>query len=271
MIVREEIEVVASDFDGTIAKTFEPSPKGIGVETCYAMGLRDMFGSATLLQDIGGLQNRAPRQVIAAVLKLDPNFGSRGEQYYQRHRDELRSFMPANRRHGKLGVDLASNLTETLVRVRLKYLLSEISEDWPKPYDGALDFFDSLDRRKRAGAIITSGHTTFIEKTFRTWKVNRPKFMVTDDDMRATGFPPEMACKPNRVLMDVLQMTASFAGFDANIIAYVGDCQVKDRGFAWNSDVRFGWFNPAKTDAPQGFGRNEFQFHDWNDLHKQLN
>jgi hypothetical protein len=271
MIVREEIDVVASDFDGTIAKTFEPSPNGIGVETCYAMALRDIFGCATLLKDIGGLQNRAPTQVIAAVLKLDSIFGSLGEAYYQRHRVALRSFMPANRQHGKLGVGLVSNLTETLVRVRLQYLLSEISEEWPKPYDGVLDFFDGLDPKKKAGAIITSGHTLFIEKVFRTWKRTRPKFMVTDDDMRATGFPPEMACKPNRILMDALHITAAFAGFDANVIAYVGDCRVKDRGFARNSDVRFGLFNPAKADVPEGFGVNEFQFHDWNDLHKQLN
>jgi phosphoglycolate phosphatase-like HAD superfamily hydrolase len=273
VIKRQRKKVVSADLDGTILDTFALSPNGIGVEVCYAMALRDMFGCEQLLENIGGLQNRASPQVIAAVLALDPMLGARGLGYYQRHGEELRTLVP----HGKgakCNGDLAATLTETLVRVRLKYLLPEISRQWPRPYDGVLDFLGELENDDGEIGIITSGHTLFVQKAFAIWGIKCPRLLVTDDDMRAMGLPPEKACKPSPVLMDALHMTAAFAGIDADVIAYVGDCPIKDRALAWNSNVRFGWFNPAKADAPRGFGLkevNEFQFHDWNDLHKQLN
>ena len=88
------LDLVGFDYDGTIANTFKPSPRGIGIEACYVMALRDMFGSTTLLDDIGGLKNQASAQVIAAVLALDPSLGEKGCRYYVRHRDELSALVP---------------------------------------------------------------------------------------------------------------------------------------------------------------------------------
>src|SRR6202161_598574 len=118
------MDIVAADLDGTMFDTFTPSPNDIGVEACYAKALHEIFDVKRLLERIGGLQNRAPSQVIAAVLQLDPTLGPQGLRYYQKRGHELHTLVP----HGKGAVcdgDLAATLTEMLVRVRLKYLMPE--------------------------------------------------------------------------------------------------------------------------------------------------
>jgi hypothetical protein len=101
--------------------------------------------------------------------------------------------------------------------------------------------------------------------------------VVTDDDMRALGLPPQKTCKPSAVLMQTMLSRAYATVCTATcnpafrVVAYIGDCPIKDRGLAWNSEVRFGWFNPGRLPAPQGFGNNEFQFYSWHDVQAHLN
>ncbi len=210
------------------------------------------------------------------MLAYDPSLSERGLAYYRQHKDELRDFVPRGKGIQRRNPTTADVLTETLVRVKLKYLMEEISPEWPKPFDGALDCLGAIQSLGARIAIISSGHTTFIEKTFETWGARAPELVVTDDDMRALGLPPEQTCKPSCLLMEKMLERAylSICGTSGraafSVRAYVGDCPVKDRGLAWNSNVRFGWFNPKRLAAPQGFGRNEFQFHSWHDMHTQL-
>ncbi|MFA7309771.1 MAG: HAD family hydrolase [Candidatus Paceibacterota bacterium] len=271
-----QIPIVAIDWDATIADTFTPSPRGRGVEAGYRYALSEIFGDPELLDRIGGLCNRAPPQVIAAVLEYDRVFEAIGVEYYERHKDGLRDYVPAGKGMQRRHPSGAEVLTETLVRVRLQYLMPEISSAWPKPFDGVIDCLDELESRGIRIAIISSGHTMFIEKTCRTWGMRIPSIIVSDDDMRALGLPHERTCKPSPLLMQTMLEraylsicgTSGYAAFCVR--AYIGDCPIKDRGLAWNSEVRFGWFNPGRKAAPQGFGRNEFQFHSWNDLHTEL-
>jgi beta-phosphoglucomutase-like phosphatase (HAD superfamily) len=271
-----EIPIVAFDWDGTIADTFTPSPRGRGVEAGYRHGLGELFGDAELLDRIGGLRNRAPAQVVAAVLDLDEAHGERGLAYYRDHKAELRGYVPRGKGIRHRNPSIADVLTETLVRIRLSYLMPEITPEWPKPFDGVIECLALLQSRGIRIAVISSGHTAFIEKTLNVWGVRVPEVVVSDDDMRAFGLPPEVTCKPSRLLMETMLHGAymSICGNTAhaacNVIAYLGDCPIKDRALAQNSEVRFGWFNPKRRDVPSDFGDGEFQFHSWRDVHTQL-
>lgn len=268
------LNLVASDWDGTLADTFEKSPNGVGVEPCYRMALRDMFGSNALLDDIGGLQNRASAEVIAAVLELDAPLARRGCQYAEKQADDLKHLVPPGKGIAD-GANIADVLTETLVRVRLRYLLPEIDGRWPKPYEGVLEFLETLERQGKCIAIITAGHDMFVQKTFHVWGVKCPKFIVTDDDLRSLKVPHKDKYKPSGYLWQVLdQRIRAVSGLPEHVPRkarlYVGDCPQRDRGLAWNGNVRFAWFNPERKATPMGFGNNEFQFTSWKQARNQL-
>lgn len=267
------IDIAASDYDRTIADTFTPSPNGITVERAYRYAIGDIFGSEQLFDDSGGLKNRAPAEIVIAILSLDRGLKDIGHQYYERHKRELRGLVPKGKGVHLQHPGLIDMLTETLVRVKLRYLLGEICETWPKPYDGFLDTLEELRRQNLHFAIITSGHDLFVERTFKLWGAPQPAFMVTDDDMRTLGLPADQACKPSPLLIDLLKgkiKQAEGKRAEPNIKVYLGDCQVKDRGLAWNAKLRFGWFNPDGVPRPQGFGRNEFEFSRWRQLPAML-
>lgn len=267
-----EICLLASDWDGTMVDTFTPSPRGRGVEAGYRYALSKMFGDTELLDKIGGLQNRASAEVIAAVLAIDDTLGTRGFEYSRSHAGELKDLVPRGKGIQSARPSVADILTETLVRVRLQFLMPEISSEWPKPFDGVLECLASLEASGIRVAIISSGHTSFIEKTFGVWGVPVPRFVVSDDDMRMLGLPTHKSCKPSRVLYDMLMMCVHqrSAGSRPEVRAYVGDCPIRDRGLAVNADLPFYWFNPKKRPAPSGFGVNELQFHSWRDVHTLL-
>lgn len=266
------IGVVSSDYDGTIANTFTPSSSGMSVTLAYKCAIGDIFGSQSLFDDIGGLQNRAPAEIIAAILKCNRLLGNTGLQYFKRNHTELSGLVPKGKGI-RLNSGTADLLTETLVRVKLKYLLHEISNAWPKPYEGFLDALEEFERQAVYFAVITSGHDRFLERSFELWKAPKPAFTVTDDDMRMFGLPAEDCCKPSSLLIDTLmckiQMSMG-ATVKGDIKAYIGDCPVKDRGLAWSANLRFGLFNPDDKPKPSGFGRNEFEFSCWRQLPAML-
>jgi hypothetical protein len=269
--------IVAADFDGTIANTFEKSPNGLDVPTAYDNALTDIFGSRGLLAALGGLRNRAPGELVVAVLEHDHSLGARGHEYHRAHGAELSHLVL----HGKgnranINPGLIDELTETLVRVKLQYLVEEISDRWPKPYDGVLDFIEMQRRQGRCFAIITSGHDLFLQRTFKRWGIRCPEYTVTDDDLRGLDLPYEHKCKPSKFLWDVLgdrvrTVSGLSRDIELDVRLYLGDCAIKDRGLAWNGNVPFGWFNPKQLSAPNGFGtsiaQEEFQFASWSDMH----
>jgi phosphoglycolate phosphatase-like HAD superfamily hydrolase len=270
-----EFPIVAIDWDGTIADTFAPSPNGWSVEQGYRHALGVLFDERDLFERIGGLRNRAPGQVIAAVLELDRALAARGEKYYREHREELASYVPRGKGMRRNAGTVAL-LTEALVRIRLQYLLPEISSRWPRPFDGVLEALADVRALGYRVAVISSGHTTFIEKCLRVWNTPAPNFLVTDDDMRALGLPPDRCSKPNRILIETmlrqayLSTCANLCNAAYSVRVFVGDCPIKDRGLAANAGVPFAWFNPRAMPIPDGFGRNEFQFSSWRDLPRLL-
>ncbi len=260
-------ELVAIDFDGTAAKTFVPSPNGRNVETGYRYGLEQLFGSATLLDEIGGLGNRSAAEVIAAVVHNDSARHRLGVARARPLMRELQHVSCTSYRGSKLhGREL---LVETLVLLKLSHLLSEIGPEWPLPYLGVRQYLASLKQRGVETAIISSGHEVFIRKTFAQWGTPCPRFMITDDDVRRMCGDDPRLTKPNPFMFDLLKLRVggvTGAHGPERIVHYLGDCPIKDRGLAKNAGVRFGWFNPEHKPPPDDFGDNEFEFHSWSAL-----
>lgn len=273
-MIQHVIDTIAADFDGTIGDTFRKSPHDIDVKTAYRFAVGDIFGDEAYYDAIGGLQNRAPVEIVTSILQHDHALGKRGHEYFLRHCRELAHLVPEEKGiRNRINPGLVDELTETLVRVKLKYLVEEISPQWPKPFDGFPEEYEELERQGVSTAIITSGHDVFLDRVFRVWGLKHPRFTVTDDDLRMFDLEYEQKCKPSPFLWEVLGLRMStilHAPVRPSVRCFVGDCPVKDRGLALRGNVRFGWFNPEKKLPQHEPGPTEFELHSWRDLHTRL-
>jgi hypothetical protein len=115
-------------------------------------------------------------------------------------------------------------------------------------------------------AILSSGHTDFIRKTFSVWGIEPPKIMLTDDDLR--GFNPPLDLKkfskPSPLLLDLIQ---NDWGGQRQYMTMFGDDPEKDGKLAENAQIPFGLFSAQKR---KFFAENSFQFSDWTDISEFL-
>lgn len=233
--------LLAKDFDGTVAQTFEKSPSGVGVHEAHELTVEDMFGIKALdyYRDGGGLRNRAPVEVVQ---DLAPD--AKGDELDQ--------------------------LVSQFIGTKLGVLIGEIGtlfpngNIWPRPTNGYLELRERIELARAAGRpiddlIISSGHEPFIRKTYQAWSVGEPTHIVAEETMRelALTLPVEQLVKPSRVLMEVahgmwrggygLQPTPESALDERNRIVYVGDDPIKDGKLAENSGVDFVLLNPVHS------------------------
>lgn len=282
------------DFDRTIGDTFVPSPNNIDVNQAYEDAIVSIFGDRGLeiYKEIGGLKNRAPIELVIALLeKADNNKGGlikRAKVFFEEHGKILKSYMPESK---KIALEWdeenpIKTITEILVRVKLSRLLGEIGPDWPKPCSGFLDFFKTVEKINSEGmvniqmAILSSGHDMFIKKTFECWGIKCPAMMVTDDDLREMDYPrnPKDRVKPSITLFNLihskwlikqttisgyLELTDLIFKTRCRII-YFGDDPNKDGLLARKAGVPFGLFAPdKKEEAKASWFKNEFSFNNW--------
>jgi hypothetical protein len=222
--------LIALDFDGTLASTFEPSPQGIGVNEAYTLAVRDVLGPEGLAaygsDRIGGLKNRAPCELVRDILHEGDTSAilAHAREFLDKNRAilELEKYVP----DGK-GVPLVwdetnpeSTITELLVWQKLKYLLEQVGTTfpdgsiWPAPCEGFQDFWRELQALKDEGGIpldtviISSAHDGFIQKIFDTWNLPYPDYMVTEDDIRGRKYPLNMAMrvKPGQLPMTIARL-----------------------------------------------------------------
>ena len=231
-------QLFVSDFDNTVALTFEKSPNGIGVDEAYNMAITEMFGVQALeeYQGRGGLRNRAPIEVVGELAA------------------------PANDRE-------LNDLTDELNEKRLGMLMKEIGvrfpdgSMWPRLTKGYVEFYDKM---KNGGGsnqhvtdiILSSGHEQFIEKTYEVYGLDRPTHIFAEETARqlATEVSVDIAklTKPSPILMMVmynlwrqdhsipaLSIDAPIPFDDRDRIIYVGDDPKKDGELAEGSNVRF--------------------------------
>ena len=269
--------LVLADFDDCIAKTLSPSPNGIGVKEAYGLALQQIFGTELVGQDplaeIGGLQNRAPMEVVTAILGLNGTkdlMMAAAQQFFQEQAHELGNYVPENK-----GVPLKWNsnpvmvIAEMLVRVKISILLQEIGPAWPRPCPGFLEFYQQLPELKKPCdlIIVSSGHDLFIEKTFKTWGCKQHPTKLTDDDLRYLYQDRPGPTKPDACLIHLAlknwllaqgiaepPMLKAFPALARKKAIYIGDDLKKDGGLAQNAGLPFYWFNP-----------NNAQGHVWND------
>ena len=217
---------LAVDFDGTVARTFEPSPNNIDVHSAHRIAVKKRFGQEGLARYIadGGLGNRAPSEVVRSLVPHAP-------------------------------VDELAEMTERFIDDKLDVLLNEITCRWPRPVAG---YFETRDAMKTSGdfdeAIISSGHVPFIVKTYETWGEEPPEYIVAEETIRnlASVMNITPPVKPHPALMEVAHQLwrASYGEHqpdsETSRTLYVGDDPVKDGELARNSGVDFVLVDPEK-------------------------
>jgi len=302
----EKIRFFFFDFDGNIAHTFlhVPNEEANIVVGAYSHALSMIWGkeSYELLHSVNGLQNRAPGELIRAILEQAEREFSGGRQsliakakvaFHEKFMGKpMNVRLSACVAQGK-GFPWVWNdkkpeqtITEFLVRAKLNTLLVKIGEHYPTPCPGFRHFYLKLKYYgQETGSaivpgIISSGHEVFIQQTFATWKIECPSLLLTDDDLRGS---PEIdyvqAAKPNPMLVDMLyrlwlenqysQLPArQFQEFKEAAKArtiYFGDDLNKDGGLAQKAGIRFGHFSPNHDPekSDEAAGSDNFVFYDW--------
>jgi len=254
------------DFDRTIAQTFAPSPHGIGVAEAYQLAIIRVFGESTLAlyQELGGLANRSPSQLVNDLIKLVPSLEA----------EAMKRIEPDAPR-GLIKKDAESVIAEMLVRFKMEILLAEINEDWPKPCPGFLTFAKTMRELSQDGitlepAIITAGHRQFIKKTSRVWGIVCPRVMVTDEDIRWRKRPADVQERVKPAIFPFKLAVAAWQHqckqeLDPSKIVYFGDDREKDGGLARNAGVLYGWINNGSCmyEEVAPFPAGSFEFSDW--------
>ncbi len=234
-------QLLAKDFDGTVAQTFEKSPSGVGVHEAHELTVETMFGVKALDHyiDGGGLRNRAPVEVVQ---DLAPD--AKGDELNQ----------------------LVSRFIDTKLSVLMGEIGTRFSDGniWPRPTTGYLGLRERIEEARDDGLLIddlilSSGHEPFIRKTYQAWNVGEPTHIVAEEAIRqlALDLPIEQLVKPSPVLMDVahnvwrqgygLKSTSEPVLDERDRIVYVGDDPIKDGELAKSSGVDFVLLDPGNS------------------------
>ncbi len=257
------------DFDGTLADTFSPSPSNIGVYEAYEGAIKKVFGTKGLLvyKSIGGLKNNAPSELVGRMLKEDSSLITHASS--------------------------EKMITELLVKEKVKMILQEVGESWPKPFDGVVPMLKQIGGLNDKGinvdiGIVTSGHTEFVEKVFKAWEVQSPNICITDDNLRYKYpiYPePEgdRLIKPSNTLFAITRakwlrkhgIEPVNTDFDfvfgmREHVVYFGDDIVKDGKFAENSKLMFALFDKDDKVKNNELPSNSFKFSNWNLVNELL-
>ena len=286
-------DILALDLDNTVADTFAPNSKGVGVEEACAGAVYRIFGDEGQIafRAIGGLQNRAPGEFIRELVSrmhLDTSFRNCLD-YVERRYSSLEKLVPKEfdlplQYHQ--GSDRHDFMTEVFVRVKLEILFAEFGSNlpggkrWPAPMDGLAELFEAVGEvnRRVTGnqrtpikfGILSSGHTLFVKRCFKLWRIPKPAFIFTDDNTRGwSHLTAAERSKPNGLLLSAFiegwssmeSGRKSGSHFDLSKLAgykrrmlYFGDDPVKDRNLATKNGVPFFLYDPWKRVevAPSG-------------------
>jgi len=298
---------IIADFDRCLADTFSPSPNGIGVDEAYEYAIECLFGKygLKLYKELGGIKNRAPLELIIDILENGDRKSliEQARKFFQSQRQGLldQQLVPASKGFPMVWKDdddwdPTEVITELLVQCKLSYLLEEVGKSfsegeyqgkkWPLPCLGFLNFFQAIKELNKDQAIniqlaiLSSGHDTFINKTFALWDIPWSGLSVTDDDLRGKKYPlePSERVKPSVDLFNLLHATwirqQAGSQTDFQIIGhaiatrprmiYFGDHVKIDGELAVNAGVPFGLFDSEGKILSNGLNGNFFSFSDWN-------
>lgn len=242
--------LIAQDFDGTIAQTFQKSPSGIGVEEATEQAVDQVFGplSTDRYRKKGGLRNRAPLEVVQELSPL-------------------------------VSAQEIQSLLARLIVSKLDILMTEIGTTfddgtvWPRPVAGYIEFLESLQQARTEGQhidtlILSSGHEPFIKKVYETWDITEPEYIIGQETTEERGLGNVV--KPSSTLMKLAHrvwsegygLSPSFIGFQLakSRTLYVGDDDNKDGQLARNSGVKFALIESSDTAEAWKKVANDLQF-----------
>lgn len=228
--------LLTTDFDGTLVNTFRPPSFGYDVNTATSLAIAKQFGprGLRLYNELGGMQNREPGELIGNLLR----------------ESDLRGItMPS---FGSTKV-----ATEYFVDLKLRLLLPQISREWPGLYPGVREFFQIISEGVLPVeiAVVSSGHDAFIRRVFEVNGLVLPNYLVTSDVIRERDYPRRPRYKPNPYQLAVAHQQwlgdhdfvkdeyGSYAdrGFGKPNMIYIGDDPSRDGGLAHRSRISFGF------------------------------
>lgn len=256
------------DFDETCFTTFISKGDGVEVHRAYEIAVEQVLGTQAQ-QDFsgyGGLSNRAPLDVIEGLITREPklvvNALDHAKEHFMNPADITDIGFGLIARFAKRGrVDLDEltlrAITEMLVVRKKEQLIPQISEEWPLPVKGFVEFWLELYERKRQPgwegvhtAIVSSGHRDFISATMEVAGLPHPDVYMTDDEMRRQVRP---RTKPDPYALELvenawlnaylvppdLRRSDEFKEGVRQRQLYVGDDTEKDGEMAENHGIAF--------------------------------
>ncbi len=223
--VQPDALLLALDFDKTMARTDESGPGIKTVEGAYMDAVEAEFGISGLSRylETGGLNNDAPGEV---VLRLAPELARSREEHHTK--------------------------TEQLVASKMHILIDQVCDTWPRPVRGFMPVWESVSQQPHIDtAVVSSGHTDFINRVLDGWGVDRARIVVSDDDLRNmdSDIPYAMMMKPHPFSLELaIQQWGDRIAVDPppkERVLYAGDDLLsKDGPMAEAAGVQFVHINP---------------------------
>lgn len=215
-----------ADFDGTIARTQEPSPNGMTVDRASRLAVQETLPEFTKQYDEqGGLNNRAPIEVI---------------------RDLLPDATPAE--HEEFcGQYIAAKLGYTRTEIGARFSNGDV---WPRLIPGYRDFHKKVQRFPYTDHMLfSSSHEYDVRLIYEAWGLEWPLIFATEA-MSAQAIKHEVALpvKPSPLLVDfALEEWREVGDIDATIpdrllrenTVAIGDDLMKDGTGAVLSRIAF--------------------------------
>ncbi len=256
------------DFDETCFTTFISKGDGVEVHRAYEIAVDTVLGKEAQqdFSNYGGLSNRAPLDVIKGLIDREPSLIQRALGHAQEYfaHPEVRTDIGLGliARFADRGQAVNDELTwraitEMLVIRKKEILIPQISEEWPMPVKGFGEFWHAFyTEKERRGlkhvhtAIVSSGHTDFIQLALEQAGLELPDVFMTDDEMRRQPHPktkPDpMALQLVRkawlnayLIPSTLRRSDSFISAARRREVYIGDDIKKDGQMAANDKIKF--------------------------------
>lgn len=236
-------KLLSLDFDGTIALTSESAPGISTVNEAYAQAIDFHIGTpaADTFLSAGGHNHRTPAEIT-------------------------RDLIP------EASIEQIEEIAGDIAKSKLGLLIDQIGTSlpggavWPRLTDGFKVAWSSLQTRHSRNspvdtAIISAGHTPFIDKTFSVHGLEHPDILVTDDVLVGQGLgvlSPEHRAKPRTLPLDFAiflwcarnkmpYAEAMPGAFQEGSVLHVGDDPVKDQELAANRWVDFQLLDPKTS------------------------
>lgn len=270
-----------ADFDGTIANTLEKIQNGVSVEEAYAMAMENIFGAVgkKAFEDAGGLQNRAPMELMHAITegKDVGQFVNFGTDFLTKNIGTLQGFVPSGLGASLDFSDPKLSLSELLVREKLRILSEQIGRKlangnaWPNACQGFVEFYQKLAQTEVCFGVISSGHHKFINQCFQMWNLMPPTLIISDDTMRSTlAAHLESAQKSKPESGPGIMAKLADPSIDFETTPYAGDAPKADGEFAKNTGMPFILFK-SNHNVVVGNSNPVLEVDDWKQVAELIN